>query len=140
MVVLPFHSLSFMLRLHFSCLILGLFVGCGDTNYATVSGTVTLDGQPVPRGMVQFVPVNDMPTATGEIGPNGEYRLMSAEKTGAYVGKHRVRVEARAVPKDERDSFPASLIPERYNSEETSKLEFEVTPGSNNIDIKLTSP
>jgi hypothetical protein len=134
-------SFGFMLRLLFASLLLAPCLGCGDTNYATVSGTVTLDGQPLPRGMVQFVPVNDMPTATGEIGADGKYKLSTADQSGAYVGKHKVRIEARAEQKDERDTFPVSLIPERYTSEETSKLEYEVVAGKNNvIDIKLTSP
>ncbi len=130
-----------MFRLLFSSLLLAAMIGCGDANYASVSGVVTLDGQPLPRGMVQFVPVNDMPTATGEIGPDGRYQLTTPDQSGAFVGKHRVRVEARAEQKDEKDTFPASLIPERYTSEETSQLEFEVVAGKNNvIDIKLVSP
>jgi hypothetical protein len=118
-----------------------LATGCGSKDFAPVTGTVTLDGQPLPRGMVQFVPINDMPTSTGEIGPDGKFRLKTAERDGAYVGKHKVRLDAREIAKDHTVTAPPSLIPERYMSEATSKLEFEVVAGKTNvIDVKLTSP
>lgn len=121
------------------------FIGCQDTSsVAPVEGTVKLDGQALPRGMVQFVPINsksgELATSTGSIDENGKYVLTTGKRTGALVGTHAVRIEARAIPKDEYDTLPASLIPERYNSETTSKLEVTVEPGKTNIiDLELTS-
>ena len=135
-----------MLRLYLPPLVLAgfalaAFTGCGDANYAPVVGTVSLDGQPLPRGMVQFVPVGEHPTSTAEIAADGKYRLQSAEgKDGAFVGKHKVRIDARELPKNEMDTYPKSLIPDRYNDDATSKLEVDVVAGkTNTIDLKLTT-
>ena len=88
---------------------------------AEVEGRVTLDGQPVPRGMVQFVPDKSAgtvgPPATGFIDATGEYALQTAGQTGAMVGFHRVVVEARAEPRDETDSQPALIVPSQYTHE-----------------------
>ncbi|MFW5693097.1 MAG: hypothetical protein ACOCWL_02675 [Thermoguttaceae bacterium] len=111
---------------------------------AQVSGTVTLDGTPLPRGTVQFVPDASQgtqgPPAVGNIGPDGRYTLQTAGVRGALIGHHKVRVEARAEPKNEMDTLPPSLIPERYNSEQTSGLTVEVTAeGRNEHNLELTS-
>lgn len=115
--------------------------GCQNSPYVPVQGRVTLDGEPLPRGVVQFVPVGtEGPTAAGVIGADGSYTLRTDDQLGAVVGRHRVRIDARAVPKDETDTLPASLIPEIYLSETTSGLEVEVVAGKGNtIDLPLKS-
>lgn len=118
--------------------------GCQDARFAPVQGQVTLDGQPLPRGMVQFVPMqtdgNAAVTAVGTIGADGSYTLQSDQTPGALVGRHKVRLEARAVPRDETDTLPASLIPPRYETESTSGLDVEVVAGKLNvIDLPLKS-
>jgi hypothetical protein len=126
--------------------ILLALTGCTDhPALAPVSGRVTLDGQPLPRGMVQFVPVaeaaREAPTAVGEIGADGTYELKTGDRAGALVGKHRVRIEARAVPKNEADTLPASLIPDRFQSEATSELTVDVKANQRNtIDLPLSTP
>ncbi len=130
------------------CCMAATLCGCGRgpnlPPTARVDGTVTLDGNPLPRGTVQFIPDPEQGTAgtpaVGNIGGDGRYTLRTAGAQGAIVGHHRVRVEARAEPKNEMDTWPPSLIPERYNHEQTSGLIFEVTAGGRNeIDIELTS-
>ncbi|MDZ7618399.1 MAG: hypothetical protein U1E05_15445 [Patescibacteria group bacterium] len=122
--------------------------GCGHRPNlpptARVAGTVRLDGKPLPRGTVQFIPDTTQGTsgapAVGNIASDGTYTLYTAGVQGAIVGHHKVRVEARAEPRNEMDTLPASLIPERYADEQSSELTFEVTAGgTNEIDIELTS-
>ena len=50
--------------------------GCGgDSKMATVSGAVTLDGNPVETGAITFVPANgNAPTAGGQI-KDGRYSV-----------------------------------------------------------------
>ncbi len=121
--------------------------GCGggpDLPPVTpVSGTVTLEGKPLPRGMVQFSPDNIKGTrgapAVGNIDSEGRYSLKTAGVDGAIVGHHKVRIEARQEPRNEMDSMPPSLIPQRYMNPDTSGLTFEVKEGEDNkIDLKLT--
>ena len=110
---------------------------------APVTGTITFEGQPLPRGNVQFIPEADSdtnaPTATATIGADGTYTLTTAGAPGAMVGWHEVRIISQQEPRDETDTDPASLIPKRYNQPETSELRFEVQAiESNVIDIPLT--
>lgn len=109
-----------------------------------VSGVVRIDGKPLERGTVQFQPDKskgtDGPLAVGTIGPDGRYELTTAQSPGAMIGHHTVAVVSRAVPKDETDTLPASLIPDHYGRHETSGISKEVTAdGPNTIDIDLTS-
>lgn len=131
-----------------ACLFGGMLfaAGCGGRSdlppVAPVHGVVTYEGQPLPRGMVYFVPTAadaKAPMASGEIGPEGKYVLYTSDQKGALVGSHRVRVFATEKPKDETDTFPKLLIPERYNDEATSGLTYDVKAGvDNEINITLT--
>lgn len=124
-----------------------LLAGCSSgpslPPLAPVSGLVTLDGVPLTRGEVQFVPDTRQnvpgPPAVGNIGPDGRYRLHIAETDGAVIGAHRIRVVARAAPRGDWDSLPLLIIPERYIQPETSGLTAEVKAGHNTIDLPLVS-
>ena len=117
-------------------------LGCGSKlalpPLQKVTGVVTLEGTPVPRGIVQFQP-DAGPSANGTIGPDGSFTLMTAGESGAVIGNHKVLVEARAEPKDETDTLPAPLVPEKYFSFATSGITKEVTADAPNvINIELT--
>src|SRR5215213_2269723 len=61
-----------------------LMVGCGG-HLATVAGTITLDGQPLPEGAnggVVFHPIARGPLANAHFSPDGTYVL----NTGAQAG------------------------------------------------------
>jgi hypothetical protein len=130
------------------CGLAGLVAGCGGgpklPPMAPVSGSVTLDGKPLPQGTVQFVPNAAQGTAgapaVGSIGPDGRYTLQTAGHDGAIVGHHKVRVDARRTPKDYMDTMPPSLIPAKYNDPDTSGLVVEVKGGEKNqIPLELKS-
>jgi hypothetical protein len=104
---------------------------------AEVSGTVTLDGQPLPGAMVQFVP-DAQKGARGAAGvaasdEKGHFDVTTAGVKGALVGAHKIRVEARARPKDETDTLPPSLIPAKYNNPNTSGLRADVQADQKNV-------
>jgi hypothetical protein len=124
--------------------------GCGGgpslPPRAKVTGQVTLDGKPLPTGMVTFVPDRSRgtsgPMAVGGIDSTGHYQLTSdrqSEGDGAVVGFHLVRVIANE-PGDPMRSMTPSLIPKQYNNEATSGLKFEIKAGEENvIDLPLKS-
>ncbi len=127
-----------------------LLTGCGGSGaklppLAPVSGRVTLDGSPVPRGTVTFVPDESKgtkgPTAVGQIGPDGRFTLQTAQQPGAVVGHHKVRIRARQEPKTpQEEGKEPSLIPTKYENENTSGLSFEVKAGQKNeFNIELRS-
>ena len=112
--------------------------GCGGRSdlppRAKVSGVVTLDGQPLTIGLVQFSPDqskdNKGPVAVGQIDSTGHYQLTTDRQggDGAVLGFHKIRVEAREQPKNEMDTLPASLVPRKYLHPDTSGLTAEVKP------------
>jgi hypothetical protein len=75
---------------------LSLLSGCGGREYAEVTGTITLDGEPLGDAEVQFLPDPDKgnsgPTATAFTDKEGYYRLRCDKlaKDGTVLGPHRV--------------------------------------------------
>jgi hypothetical protein len=115
--------------------------GSGPRTYP-VTGRVTMNGQPITSGSVQFVAVegaNYEPVS--DIGADGTYRLVTLEKEGAPLGKYKVLVRSVA-PSDPKDpySIPKSTIPEKYAKVDETDLVMEVvsSPGPNAYDINLS--
>jgi hypothetical protein len=132
---------------HFAFVVLAAavlpLVGCGSNQMKTavVRGTVTYNGKPVPNGTVLFVP-DSGPTATGEIGSDGSYRLTTYRKgDGAVLGKHKVMVVAvedmtNRLP-EQRNPLPPPIVPMKYTSLATTDLRAEVKDQDNTIDFNL---
>lgn len=78
--------------------VVALICGCGggdetELPRAAVSGTVTLDGQPLKEGVVRFVPIEGTSgPKTSAVVSNG--RFQSDEWTGPVVGRHRIEIES----------------------------------------------
>jgi len=116
-------------------------VGCpGSSSHGEVTGTVTLDGQPLKEGNVRFVPVDGKSqTASAKI-TDGKFTAT------VPVGKMRVEISAgKVVGKTKMFDSPDAptvddvreLIPERYNTK--SELKVEVSRGTNEVDFPLKS-
>ena len=103
----------------------------------TVTGTVTLDGEPLENAEVVFQPTGGSPSvATTDSA--GQYELeYTKDKPGAVVGTHIVRITTQTTSIDESGNevqIP-QRVPERYNYR--SELFREVKPGENKIDFPL---
>jgi hypothetical protein len=128
------------------CLALGLSVlaGCAAADRAEVSGSVTVDGEPVKEGSISFEPApgNKGPQA-GAIIKDGKYHIPAA--SGPAPGKNVVKLLAfRETERQVQDPTgkPGALtrqrvplFPEEYNSQST--LFREVQPGSNTFDFHV---
>jgi hypothetical protein len=128
-----------------------------------VSGTVTYNGKPLEKGVINFVP--DDPKSVGASGEieNGSYVLSTGGgKDGARAGKYKVTVSAKedssakakaSFAKDSKGIDPGfvprqylansaatakSLIPEGYGDTRTTNLTAEVKEQSNTIDFPLS--
>lgn len=125
-----------------------LHTGCGEKlpsdlpPLGTVSGLVTLDGKPLPRAMITFVPLQAGRPSTAVSDDNGHYVLTyDSSHAGAAVGKHRVSVStAVAAEYDENQKLVPGTgikesVPGRYHSPST--LELEVSAGENTLDLDL---
>ena len=148
-----------------SCLVLFccaalLLHGCGPDNpYGTVvvTGTVTVDGEPMEGVTISFVPSGDGMSAFGLTDANGSYRLTTAGApfgTGAMPGTYSVTfTKLEPVPVTSmadiqsmaggqlRMSQPVHLIPQRYSTPETAGFDpvEVVTRGRNHFEFNLES-
>jgi len=125
----------------FCVLCCAAMAGCGEkSNRGTVSGNVTLDGQPIASGTIRFVP-SDGGTATSEAMiadgkysvsvPAGEKRVsISSSKV---VGKRK----AYDTPESPTMDIVQEAVPARYNAQ--SELKLTVQAGSQQKDFELTS-
>ncbi len=137
-------------------------LGCGSgpgEKIVPVSGTVSLNGQPLANATVSFQPITPPkasvfvgPGSTGQTNEKGEFTLVvMAGKPGAVVGKHRVLITSLAQKPaddddDRRDKPRGGVplmdkIPERYGLGQKDELSFEVPPtGTDKANFLLTSP
>ncbi len=148
-------------------LVAQLMAGCGggspDDGFTgargQVSGTITLDGQPLEKGcQVLFMAQNGGYTATGVVGDGGRYTLVYAAGEGLPVGDYKVQV-APPVAVDSSSANqpvdPAKMasqmklqrgaqkaedtgpVPSKYKSTDTSGLRFKLEANQNTADFNL---
>ena len=111
--------------------------GCDDgrPTRVPVSGTVWIDGQPLSRGAVRFKPAEGR-VATGEIGPNGSFKLSTYEPgDGAVTGIHEVTVHAS---EELDDNSIRWYVPKKYQRAATSELTQTIDGPTDNLVIELT--
>ena len=119
----------------FSLLVLVLVLGCSDTQHGTVSGVVTLDGQPLAHAHVSFQPtgaeLNPGPGSVGRTNDKGEYTLeIVGGGQGAVLGWHKVSIRTGG-------DGDAKAVSAKYNTK--SELKCEVKSGHNTANFDLTS-
>jgi len=138
--------------------------GCGssDPKPIKVSGTVTLDGQPLPDAMVTFLPVEkDGQAATGMTDSQGVFSLTThTTDDGANAGDYKVIVKySEAITedltggnapdlksmfskfqktvKDKKKGAPRFVVPKKYSEPAKSGLRQRVPPdGPVTIELK----
>ena len=134
---------------HAVFLVLGAVAGCSDTagRREAVEGMVTLKGQPLDDGAIEFIPLEAPPpgepeTKSGAPIMAGKYEIPQAQ--GLVPGKYLVRITA-GTPGEQPE--PGELpgpsggasrerIPADYNV--NSRLEATVTPsGPNKFDYEI---
>jgi len=126
-------------------LIILLLCSCAGCNGspASVSGTVSLDGKPLDRGMVSFQPRSGGQLATGTIQSNGRYSLSTNREQGLQAGEYIATVILRERGEESEIGGPPMpgkyIVPREYSSTETSGLNYQVTSGKNTIHIELNS-
>jgi hypothetical protein len=137
-------------------LLLVVLAGCGAKPYevARVSGRVTLDGKPLSKASITFVPqatkdnIAPGPTAAAFTDDDGRYTLAIDKDTpGSVVHKCRIFITSLIGdgtgfdPNDDRPGDPRrrprDRVPEKYNTK--TELVFDVPPGGTeqaNFDLK----
>jgi len=111
----------------------GLLLGCDSGPApATISGEVKINGTPLEKGVISYVPADNTGSpATAEI-KNGKYEIRTT------AGNKVVQISAPIVTDRRKESsapdaptieFTSESLPPKYNS--ASELTFDVKPGSN---------
>ena len=125
--------------------LLGMCVGCGGSNLATVRGTVTFDGEPVERGSIAFEPADGVGPVAGGTIEGGKYLL--AGEAGVTPGKKIVRITATRSTGKKIEAGPpepagtmvdeiVSFIPEIYNQKSTLTVEIAAGEATHNFELK----
>ena len=144
-------------RLVFAFLLLPACFGCdgrpkadySKLDLAEVTGTITLDGEPLPNARIKFENEGGG-YSYGLTDSSGTYRLMfNTEKSGIQPGPKTVRIftvgggpefsqnSGEAVEEDPDAKTDQEIVPDKYNT--NSELEETVESGSQTIDFQLTS-
>lgn len=112
-------------------------IGCGDgkPERATVAGTVLIDGEPLPKGNITFVPSGGRPSVA-RIQPDGSFELRCFdEDDGAIIGTHQVAISAKDIISEDNIKWYA---PAKYSDYRDSGLTVEVTEATDDLVIELT--
>ena len=138
------------LRLTFAVMLLLVAVqGCGGggVRFVPVTGKVTMDGKPLAKAAVTFIPQAKPGSeiagnvSSGLTDENGQYTLKAStkdgEKDGAQVGKHKVTISQQQTWGEGDRQLIRDKIPKKYNIETT--LTADVTTDGKPIDFPLTS-
>ncbi len=148
-----------MIRYHRRCflplllLIAGLTVpGCSASGDGlpreAVTGTVTLDGQPLAEGLIQFAPADPVSGAVGGGSTIKSGRFTISRDYGLIPGRYNVSISApdrgggKGKPQSPggggRSALAKELIPAKYNAQ--SDLKAEIKQGvSNDLTFTLTT-
>jgi hypothetical protein len=134
------HRLAAAKLLALACLTLA--AGCGGEdgpNLGEVTGTVTLDGQPLVGATIDFRPIDpELSSYDGQTDEKGRYVLhATADRQGAEFGEYTVHVTMPKYAADDPRAANAVKIPAKYNTR--TELKAEIKDGENEFDFELTS-
>ena len=133
--------------------LVALLCGCSpsDPSLVAVSGTVTLNDQPLANATVTFIPKDGTPGVggVGKTDAGGKYTLTGSRDDAAGIppGEYRVVVSKRLMPDGSEgpadDNTPPmnspakESLPEGYSSMSLGTLSATVRPGAGPIDFAL---
>ncbi|MCO8120207.1 carboxypeptidase regulatory-like domain-containing protein [Stieleria sp. TO1_6] len=113
--------------------------GCGPSGppLGQIKGTLTMDGQPVKNGSIEFIPEGGGRPSLALTNEDGQYEVYYLPNVpGALTGKHRIRFEiAKAKPGD-----PGLVRPKRNGKSVGVTLEpsiVDVASGDNEVNFKI---
>ena len=130
-----------------------LFPACGKNVLKTepVTGTITLDGAPLANCVVYFTPSGEGSQGVGRTDDKGVYTLQTAQGAagaGTTPGSYKVHFTCEEVVSPEeldaegntiKEEVVKSVLPAKYNNDDTSGFTAEVVKGKNTIDFALES-
>jgi hypothetical protein len=124
--------------------VLALPLGCDNGRYSVHGRVVYEDGSPLTEGIVAGEMDKGDETrvmARGNVASDGAFSWGTQRPgDGAEPGKYRVVVIPRAVSEYEASQGKLPDVDPKFSNPQTSGLDFEVTPGKNELNITVTKP
>lgn len=128
------------------CLLFALTVmlGCGNS-LPTVSGRLTLDGQPLAasdtvRVTIMFYPEGGGAPAAALADSSGRYELATGGREGIAAGRYVAVISATESSPSTGGTAPKRVLtPAKYADPKQSGLQVKVMPGSNTFNFDLNS-
>jgi hypothetical protein len=118
----------------FAAALLPLSCSAGPKTYE-VSGTASLDGQPIAQGDITFL------AADGSVSPDHGKIENGRFQARVKGGKKKVEIRAtREVGRGPLGPRYDEYVPARYNSQTILTAEVPTTDGTNRLDFPLQSP
>ena len=120
-----------------------LLSGCPGAE-SSISGTVNLDGKPMPEGDIRFIPLAGTEGAdAGAVIRDGKYKTVVRNlATGKYRVSIRGYKQSGRMEPDPLGGPPikgtAQIVPKQYQGQD-SKLVKEITLGINRLDFDLVT-
>jgi hypothetical protein len=130
-----------------------LAAGCaksdGLNRGGTITGTVTVDGKPIPGGTIQFYSADGVHAPQVNVKPDGTYLIHEPPLGPCRVvvrTSHLRHLAGRPAPKgsefvllDEDTAAGYVPIPAKYESREETDLIYDVPPGDSvfNVDLSI---
>lgn len=115
-----------------------LAIGCNSRpTCVPVSGKVLIDGKPLERGTITFLPEGGR-QSTSDIDKSGNFTLSCFKLgDGAIVGKHRISVSSTESLNTE-NTVIKWFVPRKYTAPESSGLTEQISVATDAIVIKLS--
>lgn len=112
------------------------FAGCDSRpERVPVSGTVTIDGEPVEHGTIMVIPA-EMRPAYGTLGPGGKFTLTTFEANdGVAPGTHKVTVVATEPQGANAQKWHA---PQKYSDPLETDVTVTVDGPTEDLKVELT--
>jgi hypothetical protein len=133
------------LAVGFLVFLLALTAGCGGPGRGSVKGKITVQGKPLPRALITFLPEGGNRDPVNAAIINGEFETpdMPAGLAKAYITPPQTE---EPPPVDKGDLSPVArsgrkgllVVPEKYGNPATSGLSLTVQKGENKFDADLT--
>ncbi|MEM9410814.1 MAG: hypothetical protein AAGA30_06850 [Planctomycetota bacterium] len=110
----------------------------------SVSGTITLDGEPLKNASIQFRPdkTGKIVAPRGGIGytdENGQYVMLFRDTRGCPAGKFHVVVSTYSEPYGDKKQGQKEVVPQRYRGTESILSATVESESNNEFNFELTS-
>ena len=126
-------------------LTLGLFLpGCGGgPRLTTVTGIVTVQGEPVKMGTITFVPEGTNERASAVLGPDGKFAMSTFQPgDGVLPGSYKIMISAyESLPEMGKPNSGKIAVAAKYLDARTSGLTATIVAGTpQKLEFDLKKP